>query len=114
VAVKTNPLRPLRVTICGREYPVDWDAREETELARGSFAGRSNEDKGFIAINDTGILNDDARRDTMLHEVVHLVLGLTALDSEGDEKFVRVFATHLLDTFRRNPHLVKFLMDGAG
>lgn len=103
--------RPLRLNVCGRTYAVDWDSRPETELATGSFAGRSNHDKGFIAINCQGVLSDDAERDTLLHEVLHVVMGLNELPDE--EKTVVLLATHLLDTLRRNPHLVTYLMEGV-
>ncbi len=59
---------------------------------------------------------DQARsqmRDTLLHEVLHAVANMTALDNEwGDEQEEEVIlrlAPALLDVLRRNPRLVEFL-----
>lgn len=52
-------------------------------------------------------------RDTLLHEVLHAVANMTALDGEwGDEReeeTILRLAPALLDVLRRNPRLVAFL-----
>lgn len=53
------------------------------------------------------------RRDTLLHEVLHAVASVTALESEwGDEReeeIVLRMTPALLDVLRRNPRLVAYL-----
>ncbi len=55
----------------------------------------------------------DIKTDSLLHEVLHCCwfsAGLT--DSNDEETIVRSLSTVLLDTLRRNEHLVKALIEG--
>lgn len=57
------------------------------------------------------------QRNTILHELLHVVIDTTNadenLDGEAEEALVQRLSPLLLDTLRRNPQLVTFLMDGA-
>ena len=58
-----------------------------------------------------------ALRDTVLHEVLHVVVYVASLDTSprklSDEEIVSRTTPLLLDTLRRNPDLVAFLMEGT-
>ena len=49
-------------------------------------------------------------RDTLLHEVLHGIIYVTGGIAEGEEKIVQQLSSTLLDTLRRNPDLVWFLV----
>lgn len=54
----------------------------------------------------------DQLADTLLHEVIHACLQpLFGMDDDTEEAFVRTLSPGLLDTLRRNPELVAFLMN---
>lgn len=53
-------------------------------------------------------------RNTVLHEVIHAIRNLTGEAGDGDEEtFVSSTSALLLDTLRRNPVLVAYLVDDA-
>lgn len=52
----------------------------------------------------------DMLADTLLHELMHAALIPLDLDEDLEERAVSVAATSLLDTLRRNPKLVTFLL----
>ena len=50
------------------------------------------------------------QRMTLLHEVLHGCFHVTMLDKKWEETAVRLLTGPLLDTLRRNPDLVAFLL----
>lgn len=65
--------------------------------------------------------SDASLRDTLLHEIMHALLNLSGLTSHGvledanvAEHVISSLAPLLLDTFRRNPEVVKFLFETGG
>jgi hypothetical protein len=68
-----------------------------------------------IRFGEADILIDDKQmpghqRLTLLHEVLHGCFHITMLDKKWEETAVRLLAGPLLDTLRRNPDLVAFLL----
>jgi hypothetical protein len=72
---------------------------------------------GCVIFKDQTIYLDkkqgqDQLADTLLHEVMHACLQpLFGMEEDAEEAFVRTLAPGLLDTLRRNPELVAFLMN---
>lgn len=59
----------------------------------------------------------DREQKTLLHEAVHALQCVYDLSDDlkaGDEHYIRVFSAALLDTLRRNPELVRYLMEEKG
>ena len=57
----------------------------------------------------------DQKADTLLHEVLHAIWEQTPLrsrESDEQEEVVVALAAPLLDTLRRNPRLVEYLIGG--
>lgn len=70
---------------------------------------------GHIRFGQADILLDPNQalhhqRMTLLHEVLHGCFYMTMLDKKWEEHAVRLLAGPLLDTLRRNPDLVAFLL----
>ena len=68
-----------------------------------------------IRFGETDILIDDKQtpahqRMTLLHEVLHGCFHVTMLDKKWEETAVRLLTGPLLDTLRRNPDLIAFLL----
>ena len=55
--------------------------------------------------------NDQHKRLALLHECLHGVWHLHDKTHENDEAFLRSMSADLLDTLRRNPDLVAYLME---
>jgi hypothetical protein len=81
-----------------------------------------NAERGRIRIRGGAEESEHNIREITLHEVIHAVLTLTEHDTHekdvyrtqrAGERVVELLAIHLLDTVRRNPELVRYLMDGA-
>jgi hypothetical protein len=115
---------PGSIVIAGHTFAIEVVDDSGAALSRNQkphAIGILDEGRGRIAIRGNGELSDDQTRDTLLHEIIHGVLTLAYLDEESDvfrtgrqsERVVEALATHLLDTLRRNPELVRYLMDGA-
>jgi hypothetical protein len=93
------------------EYSVHTDAAAVAELDSG--------DDGSCDFHDVRITVNPARpeqvqRDTLLHEVLHAIGALTGLrrdlGEEAEERVVERLSSNLLDTLRRNPELVEYLL----
>jgi hypothetical protein len=110
---------PDSIVICGHAYSVELVADRDAPLSRHTTStdpvGHSDHERGRITVRATDELSADMVRDTMLHEVIHAVIELTYLNDDfrnrdAMERVTNGLATHLLDTLRRNPQLVAFLM----
>lgn len=84
-----------------------WKAEDQADLA-----GRYDEATLSITIDGTHAVG--FQRDTLLHEALHALFGMTALEHElGDkqtEHIIRALTPALLDMLRRNPALISFLV----
>jgi hypothetical protein len=105
---------PRRIHVGPHIYSVVCDAAAmaaECRDAGEDLVGRCSHRTLTIHIEP-----DQARsqmRDTLLHEVLHAVANMTALDgewgAEREEEVILRLAPALLDVLRRNPRLVAFL-----
>lgn len=104
---------PELVVVCGQTFRVELVNQEESPLSKGEVLGRTSVDTGKIAIHTRGDKASlDQVRDTVLHEVLHAIVGLTGLGEtlgEDEESVVGRLSIHLLDTLRRNPKLANYL-----
>lgn len=112
---------PDSVVVCGQRFEVKLVDDPDEAIARGTnhgTLGATHVDKGLIRLRGGGEQSEDQMRDTMLHEVLHAVVRLTyqekSFAKSDDEDAVGAIATHLLDTLRRNPDLVAYLLSDAG
>ena len=75
--------------------------------------GSTDHDQLVIVID--GRAPGGVRRDTLLHELLHVVTEITGLHfkwgDERDEEIVRRLSPILLELLRRNPDAVAYLMD---
>jgi predicted Zn-dependent protease with MMP-like domain len=104
-------VRPSAITIVGQRFEVRW-LREtlvtsEPRITESVKAGRASVAYQWIAVDTEQ--GADQVRDTLLHEVIHIVFGL--LDRDADDALVRPLATVLLEALRANPQLVEFLLE---
>lgn len=116
---------PDSVVVCGHTLRVIAHSDRHAGLTPDndpSDVGAVNVAQGEIRVLATDESTPHNQRDTLLHEVIHAVLTLTGLTGRRDdvwrssamaERVVDNLGTHLLDTFRRNPELVAYLMDDA-
>ncbi len=78
--------------------------------------GSCDRGKGEIVLRGPDGISEDKCRETLLHEVLHAVIGTSRIppfgheDGEVEEGFVSMLAPLLLDTLRDNPDLVNALM----
>ena len=101
---------PESITILGQPFAVRLVPRGE--LPRDGDMATSDLRRQLIRIVDDH--GPTQERDTVLHEVLHMVARLGDLEQRKlDERAINVFSTVLLDCLRRNPPLVACLMDGA-
>lgn len=77
--------------------------------------GRYHPDTSTIMVDPT--LNIRLQQETLLHELLHVIVGQTNLASDGgpltgdsEEQAIRAISPILIDTLRRNPKLVAFLL----
>lgn len=119
---------PTQITIIGVPYQVLW-VDKDTAIASVTqdtlFHTDDGEDvpitdqvvtQGYISPTEEKIVVDDSgpfysKKVTLLHEVMHGCLG--PLGKDNDEALVEGLSHILLDTFRRNPDFVAYLMEGV-
>lgn len=68
----------------------------------------------WIALDPT--LPESKKREVLLHEITHGIIhnsDMTIGKNKEEEHFIRLFSRGMLDTLRRNPQLVTFLMGDA-
>lgn len=120
-ATSDRPAIPERIVIAGHSF----DVRLVTDPTEGLHRhgdrhkiGITDVEVGRIVVRGGPEESDHNVRDTTLHEVIHGILSMVYLDEQADvfksprmaERVVEALATHLLDTMRRNPELVAYLM----
>lgn len=116
-----NIALPSSIVIAGHAFEVRLVTDPTEGLHRHGTNGKiglTDVEVGRIVVR--GGLEQSAHnvRDTVLHEVIHAVLSMVYLDGQEDvfksgrqgERVVEALGTHLLDTMRRNPDLVGYLM----
>lgn len=115
---------PATIVIAGHTFRIELVANPDENLGpdptKGEV-GRTEMARGLMRIRNDDHMSEHNVRDTVLHETIHAVLSMAYLDQEKDvfrtardgERVVEALGTNLLDTLRRNPDLVRYLMDGA-
>jgi hypothetical protein len=125
--VKRSAPLPAEISIMGQTFRVRGIGPEESPFrgAEHGVTGATNLDQMTIItrLAATGDLNVHQERDTVLHETLHGLTYLLAIENavKADlaaedpnlEQTVRVLSTGLLHVLRANPELVKYLMDGV-
>ena len=99
--------RPLRLTILGHPFTVEWKKLDEAD------AGCCYVAKQTMEIDTT--LGPDQEKDTVMHEMIHAALHITGHD-EGttlthrqEEAIVRAMGYAMVTIIKDNPHLVAWL-----
>lgn len=102
--------RPNQVTVAGQKFTFETVTSVDADSWGRTFIGTQR-------IEITEGLAQDQERDTVLHEVVHVVirvLGLNRATYVEEERLVAGLTPALLDVLRSNPDLTKYLLEGAG
>ena len=98
--------------ILGQHYTVEAISDADEGLGNapngGIALGLTHQTRHRIRIRTDASISEDEARDTLLHEVIHVIARLA--DVQWKERDIRLFATVLLDTLRRNPALVEALL----
>lgn len=82
-------------------------AREVWKSSKGGW-GAINYGPGEIVLDPEQ--NTAHKRASLLHEILHGCWHLTDPQIEGEEAAIRILSLPLLDTLRRNPDLVAYLV----
>lgn len=111
------PKLPAVVEVGPYRYTVTSDELERLRIEHAEarqLSGRTDHDQLRIHVAMTADVAVDTRRDTLCHEVLHTLAFLSGLSaewgSEKEEAVVRRLSPLLLDTLRRNPDLVAYLL----
>jgi hypothetical protein len=105
---------PRRLVVGPHVYSVSFDAEATARTCREQstdLLGHTNHRNLRIMIDPDQAPSQ--QRDTMLHEALHAVFEVAAVQfsSEKEESCIRSLTPALLDLLRRNPKLVRFLLD---
>lgn len=102
---------PKRIKICHQTWRIE-PVRllfEGDDLLNGEpMYGRTIRAKTLIQIATHP--SKGQRRDTLLHEILHAIIGNTTLKGD-EEKLVRQVTPYLLGALRDNPDLVAYLTE---
>lgn len=105
---------PERVVIAGQRFRIEV-VDDLTQIHPDeTIVGITNAQLGIIKVAAwPRYQSPDSARDTLLHEIMHSVYGLSHgnLSSKEEERAIRSLSTGLLDTLRRNPDLAQFLLE---
>lgn len=97
--------------LLGQQFAVMLVTKDHADL-KGDIAmvGTCKIARQQILVADD--LAPDQERDTILHEVLHGLLGMLNVipKNKAEERVVMTLAPILLDTLRRNPALVTYLL----
>jgi hypothetical protein len=102
---------PKKIRVGHAVLEVRNDATTAAELTSEQLAGSSN--GNFLYIRVRNDLPYQTQAETLLHEVLHMVLFFSGLDLDADqeEKIVRPAAMTLYGVLKDNPQLLKYLLE---
>ena len=112
---------PQRIIIGHLRYQVDVDQAaidKANAESKSDYAGFSQASKQIIVLRPEN--PPDFQAETLLHEVIHQCLRVAGCDPDEDaqaglkdieEHTIKAMSGPLLDTLRRNPDLVAYLLD---
>ena len=104
---------PSHVQISAFNYTisVDQDYLDKEGAERGkTLVGLSELNDQKITISEAA---DDYMADTLLHEILHqciMVTGIEIRNLKLEEQLITTITPMLLDTLRRNPEVVEYLL----
>lgn len=111
---------PEEVIVLGQRFHVEVQTNPTANIhpaitdAGVNVQGACDRELQIIAIRGGGALTEDKARETLLHEVLHAVIGTARIepfgDHEAEEQVVGQLAPHLLAVLRDNPALVAALI----
>lgn len=111
---------PAEISVLGQRFHVSVNEHPTEALiadAPGTHGAYGATDRAClkIIIRGGGILSEDSARDTLLHEVLHAVIGVSTMElyhaeDNLEEKVVGQLAPLLLAVLRDNPELVAALI----
>lgn len=100
---------PLRYRVITDKVAV---AKMQADASNPRCMG--HQDSGFQTITIDPSTAPDTQAETLLHEVLHAIWGVTGMSNhpvdKHDEYVITALAPALLDCLRRNPELVKALV----
>lgn len=102
---RTVTLGPYRLEIVVDGAALD---RKSVEF-EAELSGKFDLPAQRVILSPT--LAPDVLRETLLHELLHGLLVPLELGHKREERIVLTLAPALLDTLRRNPTLVRFLLE---
>lgn len=77
----------------------------------GAAWGEANTDSGIIYLHENMVDNNDLAKQTMLHEILHVVAIMVNLPCEDEEDLVERLSLALLLVFNLNPELNNILFN---
>lgn len=115
---------PAEILVLGQRFAVRVEEHPTIVLDSDSpnshaAYGSTNRASLKITIRGGGVLSEDAARDTLLHEVLHAIIGVSTMEifhldgghgGPDEEKIVGQLAPLLLAVLRDNPELVAALI----
>jgi len=101
---------PYRYSITVSTEAIDAEAVKAGAGLPGTYAGRHLPTDGKVLLAETG--SPDYAAETLLHEVLHALIFASGLDlDDREEDTCSALAPLLLDTLRRQPDLLAYLLD---
>lgn len=102
---RTIDVGPYRLEVVVSETAIDRKSIERGAELIGRFEGDSQK----ITLSPN--LAFDMLRETLLHEILHGLLMPLELDDKEEERIILTLSPSLLDLFRRNPKLIRFILE---
>jgi hypothetical protein len=107
--------RPLKITICGYPFKVEWIAEPKNDLVESKAVGCLEVTEQTMTVGSQK-QGPHQERDTVLHETLHAILRMTGhkedfKSHESEETTIYAMSTALLGVLRGNPHLVDWLTE---
>lgn len=114
--------KPQSILVGSAKYDVHWSEESWTyqmksrNLRTTELLGTTDVVKEAMWINPEA--SDNQKADTLLHEVLHAIVGTAGIELAGsgdtEERAVSVISPWLLLVLKTNPELIAYLLDPDG
>jgi len=94
---------PNKIQCSCFEYSIEEHSRSEM----GDSMGDLNRETKVIRI--TKDLEQQVKKETLLHELLHVTLDDYSIEDDLEEKIVRLLSPRIMELFKRNPKLLEVL-----